>query len=874
MGYLALVFLVVGGGMAVGRSSSDALFFRRVGVEYLPQMFFLTSFLLVFFGTIYAEFADRISAGRLFRHVSVAFALLLLGVWYAMSAGGTPATFVMYFLAYGVASEILLVQLVLYATEFLSVTQSKRLLPLLNAACRLGGVVGGVALGLVSSSVSIEHTALFWVFTLVLVWAVLVLRHRGERLRAPRPTTATKPRPVFSNLRDGLQFARTSPLLQITGLGMFIMVVLMSMQDYLASTILSRHFQNEQDLAGFLGWFVAATNMLVVLLQLLATNHLLHRFGLKVVSLIFPWSMVATFGLLSISATLVPAVLARFNYTGMLPAFRNPTAHLFYGAIPDYMHGRAHALNMGLILPLGLIVSGLMLMMVPEEAVGQSLAMAGLAISFLYVYLKIRKNQIYSDELIQLLRQRVFVAGVSGSSDGERLEAKVINAIDTELARDPGEDIFMPLAELLIQGAPDKAGRVLLKHLSRQSPRIQDQLLPKVAALAPEEARAHVLKCLADPDAHLRSTALRALEVCNHDEAGRIASTWLHEHSARLRREAVQVAMRSGDPRLVAEARQVLEAMLKDAKADERLAALHVVQILSIKEYASDVRDDIVSADASVRAGAICAAKRLLESGVEECAQWIEEAIDDPASSVRVAAVEGASSLPNVEPRMRVLAVALQDGEPSVRRAAQENAATMMPRTPEEYVAMIRRYEPHFRVQALLARHLGRSAISQSGTELGEMCQRHLQSAWAKKSAITNLSTSTAVRSAGGRAAAFLATVLGEEVDRHIDLAMEILGYLDSSGAADIVRASLASRDPRLRAKAVEAVQQLDHKEIAAQLLPLLESRHDGAVWSIRNPGVPESLEGVISWCRTNGSVWLRQVAATLEERKEYAGTI
>ena len=80
------------------------------------------------------------------------------------------------------------------------------------------------------------------------------------------------------------------------------------MQDYPVSTILTGHFRDERDLAAFFGWFFAFTNFVVLLLQILVTNQLLRRFGLKIVSLISPWSTAASFALLSLSASFIPAV--------------------------------------------------------------------------------------------------------------------------------------------------------------------------------------------------------------------------------------------------------------------------------------------------------------------------------------------------------------------------------------------------------------------------------------------------------------------------------------------------------------------------------------------------------------------------------------
>ena len=44
--YLLGIFLLIGMGMAIGRSSADALFLKRYGVEYLPVMYLLLSVLL------------------------------------------------------------------------------------------------------------------------------------------------------------------------------------------------------------------------------------------------------------------------------------------------------------------------------------------------------------------------------------------------------------------------------------------------------------------------------------------------------------------------------------------------------------------------------------------------------------------------------------------------------------------------------------------------------------------------------------------------------------------------------------------------------------------------------------------------------------
>ena len=867
VGYLSLLFLLVGLGMAVGRSSSDALLFKRVGVEFLPQMFFLTSLLLVATSAVYAEFADRVPAGRLFRSVAALLAVFLIVVWYAMAGKGAHAAFAVYFIGYGVASEILLVHLNLYASGFLNATQAKRLFPLVNAASRLGGVIGGATLGLLSASVSIEHAALAWVAVLVLTWGLLATHHRGEK-ELTSAQTARKRRRFLGSMRDGLHFARGSSLLQITGLCVFIMVVLISMQDYLVSTILTRHFHDERDLAAFFGWFFALTNLLVLLLQLLATNRLLRRFGLKTVSLIFPWSTAFTFGLLSISPSLVPAVLGRFNYTGMMPAFRNPASNLFYNALPSYMQGRARALTLGLILPLGLAVAGLMLMVVPRTAVGASLAMGGLLLSLVYVYLKSLKNRVYSDTLIRLMRQQVFLSGVAHKQDAVRLEPAVIQQINLELGHDPSEETFLALADWLIRGAPDEAVRILLPHLSRQPLRLQDQLMARVAALDAAKAATYVDRCLHGAEPHLRVTAVRVLELSDTAKAVQTAAEWLVEKNPRLRGEAIRIALSVRDLPLAAQAKDELASMLAASSEPEQIAALHVVATLGLTEYGASVRAALDCGTPTVRVAALVAAAQLVSYGLAELGERIAMATCDAVPSVRLAALAAAPCLTAPEVRAAILAGALEDEDYRVRGMARDSATKLMPDGLSEYAALILEYDTHFRMQSVLARHLASSGLHGREVALARLVRQHLAHAWAKMSVATMVPGVAQTRGADRAGAEFLGVVLAEEVDQHIDLALEILGHLDRSDTAVTARAALASRDSRCRAQAVESVRNIDDGEIVRQLLPLLETRYDGAVWTHRAPVLLADMTTLIAWCGEHGGLWLRFVANTMGKER------
>ena len=836
--YLSVLYLTVGLGMAIGRSSSDALLFKRFGVEYLPQMFFLTSVLLVVFSAAYAEFADRMHPARMFKYVVALTGIFLVGTWSAMQSSEGKIAFAVYFLGYGVVSEILVVHFNLYGSGFLDISQSKRLFPLINAASRLGGVAGGVALGLLSSRFPTEHMALVWALTLVVAFLLITAYHRGEqRLRAEARPFKKHAKPL-ANIREGLEFARRSSLLQIAGLSLFVMIVLISVQDFLVSTILTRHFRDERDLAAFFGWFFAFTNFAVLLLQMLTTNRLLHRFGLKMVSLIFPWSTAASFALLSLSASFFPAVIGRFNYTGMMPAFRNPSANLFYSALPGYMQGRARALSIGLILPLGLAISGLLLMLVPKESVGKSLAVFGLLFSFVYIYLTVVKNRIYAASLARLIQQQVFAGSGRELEETGRLDERVVRELEQLLRQTEDGDDYLAYAEFLLRGAPQEAGAILLETLAARPVSVQDRLLPRIAELAPPGWREFARRCLDAEDSHLRATALTVLAERSDTDALRTIQAWLVHANPRLRAAAARACFAMQAPALHENAERALRTMLDAEMPGAIIAALSVVSSLQLSSQSDAVRT----------------------------------LLQHPDGGVRAAAIAAAGAIGDASERLIRLASALQDEEVKVRRAAQRHAAALMPATEAEYAAALDVYFSHFRMQALVANGLAQSDLAQRKALLLAIAQRHLQCAWDKKS-IALQAIALAHRTSANQADAvnFLRMVLNEEVQRHIALTLDILALLDDAQMARAIGAALASRDRRLRAQALESLHHIENNALIEWLLPLIDAEHDGARWNHRAPQTLRDIDELIAWCAQQGGQWLRQCAAAMEKKTSHA---
>ena len=854
LAYLGLLALANGLGFAFGRGSSDALFFKRFGVEYLPHMFFLTSVFLVVFSTVYVEFTDRVRPARMLLSIFFVLAAFLLLSWVFMAHGSSTLAFAAYFLGVSVAAEIIGVHFSLYASQFFDFNQTKRLTPLIEAVARLGRVLGGLLLVLVAKNWPTEVAALIWLGVIICLMGIVALRHHGEPHRPKLPSV--RRRAPFADVREGLRFARHSPLLQLTGAGVFLMIILISILDYVASTIITNHYQSTQDLAAFFGWFYAITNAAVLLAQLALANHMVHRFGMKVVNLIFPCTTAASFALLSLSASFIPALIGRFNYMGLMPAFRTPVFNLFYSALPRYIQGRARAMSVGLILPLGLACAGLLLLWVPKSMLGQPLAMAGLALSFLYIYIKYRKHQVYSKTLLALIQHQVFsdkspIQGIGRFSEelAQRVVTLVRQAESLESAR--------TYVDLLIEHATESAAALLRQDLHTLPAPTVAYLMAQLAPSALAPWRAALQNALHHENTAVRIAATQLIEA-RGEQASLLPllNEWLSASNPALQTQALRILLQHPDLQPTATAEACLSNLLQ-GEAEAQIKALSALEALADTrrlQQASTLRD---APNPAVRAAALRCCVVMSADAAQRYA-LLQQAAQAPEGIVRAAAAHMLSHLAEAETRLALLQDLLRDPEFSVRRAAQVAVDACMPQTAQEFTQALTAYADQFALQTQLCTHLAGAALEERDSLLLAVAQAHLSAAYDKKALTLRCPSAPSVEMR------FLHLLLKEDIQQHVDLILEILCLLDRSPVMLSVQAALKSENRRLRAQALESLHNAAHEKWMLDLCAFLESELDNAPLPHHSPGLPRSDAETLQWCTRHGSVWLRQCASRL----------
>ena len=227
-GYLVLTFFLLSAGLAVGRGTADALFFKRYGIEYLPVMFLALSVLLAAVSAVYAAFVDRVPAERSGLVIGGVLLAVLVAGWWGMTASDAEALYPAYYLTYEVASELLLVHAALYLSQNLDTQAAKRLSPLVFAGGQVGTVSGGLLLGLAASHAQVQNLLLLWAAFLFAGIVATILWHRRQGTSAYYRAPRREPHPLraaVGQVAEGVRLAGRSALVRQASLAMFFLVI-------------------------------------------------------------------------------------------------------------------------------------------------------------------------------------------------------------------------------------------------------------------------------------------------------------------------------------------------------------------------------------------------------------------------------------------------------------------------------------------------------------------------------------------------------------------------------------------------------------------------------------------------------------------------
>ena len=380
-----LLYLLLFMGLTVADGLSLSLFVQKVGAAQLPACYSVTAVLNLFGIVAYLWSLQRISRVRVFQAILTGNALLYLLVWGGDRYWETGTDwYVLLFVGRELAYTLVLMHFGTYLLDYFQPGQLHRVLPIVYAGGRVGGILGGFALQqwpryLPVIDLILLFVGLFLLGSLMLQWLksaepVETKANSVPGAASSASATAADSASSVSSLEQNashslggfLQFVwHHKPLFWMTLISLMF-VACRWVLNFQYSTIFERSFTDAAEMTQFLGTYTQAALLFSLLFQLLVVNRLIARIGLRGTHAVYAGLMLTAFAGNLVSSTFWLAVFSRFVETELRFGLRNPINQMMLNQFSKAVRVQVRAWSLGFLIPVATLTTAGLLQQVPH----------------------------------------------------------------------------------------------------------------------------------------------------------------------------------------------------------------------------------------------------------------------------------------------------------------------------------------------------------------------------------------------------------------------------------------------------------------------------------------------------------------------------
>jgi len=300
------------------------------------------------------------------------------------------------------------------------------------------------------------------------------------------------------------------------------------------------------------------------------------------------------------------------------------------------------------------------------------------------------------------------------------------------------------------------------------------------------------------------------------------------------------------------------QSLLADARTSSVSAALQLGQKLPMPaSFLPLVGDLLEHTDDGVKKAALAALRHGGLTADTRLTALLAALAKSPEPQMRVACIECCRLLPAAE-RERLAFAALTDRHPNVVNAALGVLEECVEDLPARLFAWLDEGRAPPRQQQQVLTYLSRQAVPRQPFE--EFAGRKLQDAAAMAQALHALEADASLSDAGST---LTKIVLAERFTQTWEVALLAMENLGDSYSVRIVHVALKTKDSRQVARAREALSNIAHTALGAQLGQLLMVAGDHAAVADMVSGTMRfnSATDALQWCGNHVDSWLRECA-------------
>jgi len=889
-----MAFLFIAGS-TWGELNVQALFLFKVGVENLPQVLVANAIVSIIAIAIYTPFVDRIANDKLLIAISVIGAAAIATSYALLGLGLSNIAYPLLYLLSLVVRQTFNLHWWTYVNGFYDTRSAKRIIPLLATAARIAVIVAGQTISFLNTALpSSSNIILLWLGALLIVaFAAWLMPHllKGTRdtqpdYAAPGTLTLDSKRASFTrNIREGYRYVSQSPFLRWMALSTLFMMLLFALLEYYTSYIftLPGNFSSGEELASFLGRLSSWTSLILLPFQLFLFSRLVGRMGLGSANLIFPTGTLALCAALIGRPQVATAALGYLDRKVLRTVFRNPPDNLLYNAIPLRVKGRARAFIGGLIAPIGSLVGGGLLLLLPLIPVEWFLrALIGAStVAYMISALVVRRR--YSQALITMLEQEDFSFLLSAASELTVTDSATLNWLIKKLEESDSSDFTIFVAKLISEVGGSEAIPILDQVARAGDAHTRTRIIDILMAADLRGAAVSELytEFLNDPDGRVRRSAIAGLEQLTGPENEQFleqALDLLPDSDIGVRAQVIPPLVQSGDFFYLASAIQALSQLVENEAPDLRARGIRVLGQVGDVRFIRNLVQYLDDSAGQVRLEAVVAIESLSRGEIPDriatlLLEHLPLLLDDPVERVRQAAITILERA-GAEEAHQTLARFLIDPSPQIREAAVEALVRIGKPVTSTLSSALDAADPQMRKMATVV--LSRVDREQFGALIESRINDSLLAIYRNHNRLEALSSYI-----GCPSIAVLQSMLHEQNRQLADEIFYLLTAIHDPDAVNVISDSLDNKTARVRANAVEALESLTTPQMAGLVAPLFDPeisrarllRIGAAAWDVDYPDTPTVIRQLATdpddpWSRAIMTFALGEIGATLSAKE------
>ncbi len=322
-------------------------FISNIGTSKILWLWLVDMAVTILSAGVYALIIDRTARIQLVGGLLIGFAFLYLLLRMLFSYGAPD--WVTYPLLYILSDQqyaIFPLAFWALANDVYSMSESKRLFPVIAAGGALGNILGN---GLAAGSTAIFHNQGQGVIDLLMLGAMLFLagfallwftfRHHTIHARRSRESGDS----ARETIQEGMDFIKNVPLFSYLAIIMLLVGLALTIVEYHFLFTVDNAMTSPDQFQMFYGLYKIAWIGMTWLVQWLVTGKLLEKLGLRNSFIVMPASLLAAIGGSLAAPGIVGGAGGRFVARLVQTAWDEPTRKSVQGLIPDERRGRVSA---------------------------------------------------------------------------------------------------------------------------------------------------------------------------------------------------------------------------------------------------------------------------------------------------------------------------------------------------------------------------------------------------------------------------------------------------------------------------------------------------------------------------------------------------